>query len=160
MDERHRIGGSTHLAGVIGWPIDHSLSPVIHNAAYEALGLDWVYVALPVAQGAVGAALEGLEALGFAGANVTMPHKETVAATLEALSDDAALLRRRGSSGTPRTPRGSDASSSATPGSMRRARARSCSAQGAPLERARWRSPGRALPESWSLCGNQCAHPR
>jgi shikimate dehydrogenase len=93
VDERHRIGGSTHLAGVIGWPIDHSLSPVIHNAAYEALGLDWVYVALPVGQGAVGAALEGLEGLGLAGANVTMPHKETVAATLEALSDDAALLR-------------------------------------------------------------------
>jgi shikimate dehydrogenase len=78
---------------VIGWPIDHSLSPVIHNAAYEALGLDWVYVALPVAQGAVGAALAGLEALGFAGANVTMPHKETVASSVEALSDDAALLR-------------------------------------------------------------------
>ncbi len=93
MDERHRIGGSTHLAGVIGWPIDHSLSPVIHNAAYEALGLDWVYVALPVAQGAVDAALAGLPALGFAGANVTMPHKETVASALEALTDDAALLR-------------------------------------------------------------------
>jgi shikimate dehydrogenase len=93
VDERHRIGGSTHLVGVIGWPIDHSLSPVIHNAAYEALGLDWVYVALPVTQGAVDAALEGLRALGFAGANVTMPHKETVASALEALTDDAALLR-------------------------------------------------------------------
>jgi len=91
--ERHRIGASTHLAGVIGWPIGHSLSPVIHNAAYEALGLDWVYVALPVAPGAVGPALSGLEALGFAGANVTMPHKETVASSLEALSDDASLLR-------------------------------------------------------------------
>ena len=93
MDERHRIGGSTHLAGVIGWPIDHSLSPVIHNAAYEALGLDWVYVALPVAHGAVDAALAGLPSLGFAGANVTMPHKETVASALEVLTDDAALLR-------------------------------------------------------------------
>jgi shikimate dehydrogenase len=93
VDERHRIGGSTHLAGVIGWPIDHSLSPVIHNAAYEALGLDWVYVALPVAHGAVDTALAGLPALGFAGANVTMPHKETVASALEVLTDDAALLR-------------------------------------------------------------------
>ena len=93
MDERHRIGGSTHLAGVIGWPIDHSLSPAIHNAAYEALGLDWVYVALPVPPGAVGEALSGLRALGFAGVNVTMPHKEAVASALEVLSDDAALLR-------------------------------------------------------------------
>ena len=93
VDERHRIGGSTHLAGVIGWPIDHSLSPVIHNAAYEALGLDWVYVPSRCAQGAVGAALAGLPALGFAGANVTMPHKETWPAS-EVLSDDAALPAR------------------------------------------------------------------
>ena len=93
MGERHRIGGATRIAGVIGWPIEHSLSPVIHNAAYAALGLDWVYVALPVAPGAAAAAVDGLQALGFAGANVTMPHKEAVAAALGSLSDDAALLR-------------------------------------------------------------------
>ena len=92
MDDRHRIGGATQIVAVIGWPIEHSLSPVIHNAAYEALGLDWAYVALPVAPGAVPAALAGMEALGFVGANVTMPHKETVASSLELLSEDAALL--------------------------------------------------------------------
>ena len=42
------ISGSTRLAGVIGNPVRHSMSPAIHNAAYEATGLDWAYVALPV----------------------------------------------------------------------------------------------------------------
>jgi len=89
----HRIGAATRIAGVIGWPIEHSLSPLIHNAAYEALGLDWVYVAMPVAPGAAAAAVAGLDALGFAGANVTMPHKEAVADALGSLTEDAALLR-------------------------------------------------------------------
>ena len=93
MAEHHRIGGHTRVAGVLGWPIDHSLSPVIHNAAYEALGLDWVYVALPVPPGSVHEAIAGLSALGFVGANVTMPHKEAVADALDRRSDDATLLR-------------------------------------------------------------------
>jgi shikimate dehydrogenase len=69
------------------------LSPTIHNAAFAALGTPWVYVPLPVPPGEVGPALEGLRALGFAGANVTMPHKTEVAARLEVLSDDARRLR-------------------------------------------------------------------
>ena len=93
MAEHHRIGGHTRIAGVLGWPIDHSLSPVIHNAAYEALGLDWVYVALPVPPGSVPEAIAGLSTLGFVGANVTMPHKEAVADALDRRSDDATLLR-------------------------------------------------------------------
>ena len=43
-----RISGTTRLAGVTGWPIGHSLSPAMHNAAYEQMGLDWIYVPLPV----------------------------------------------------------------------------------------------------------------
>ena len=93
MGERPGIGGTTRLAGVIGWPVEHSLSPVIHNAAFAALGMDWAYVALPVAPGAAAGAVAGLRALGFAGANVTMPHKEAVAAAVDELSDDAARLR-------------------------------------------------------------------
>lgn len=91
--DRARIGGATRLAGVIGWPVEHSLSPVIHNAAYEALGMDWAYVALPVAPGGAPAAVAGLAALGFVGANVTMPHKEAVAESVDELRDDAARLR-------------------------------------------------------------------
>src|SRR5919106_1940127 len=88
-----RIAGTTRVAGVIGWPVDHSLSPAIHNAAFAAADLDWTYVPLPVPPVAVEAALTGLPALGFAGANVTMPHKTEAALLIEDLSDDARLLR-------------------------------------------------------------------
>jgi shikimate dehydrogenase len=88
-----RLGGSTHVVGVIGWPVAHSLSPAIHNAAFAALEMDWVYVPLPVPPGAVASAVAGLRALGFVGANVTMPHKTEVADVVEDLSEDAARLR-------------------------------------------------------------------
>jgi shikimate dehydrogenase len=92
-DRPGRVRGSTRKVGVIGWPIEHSLSPVIHNAAFVALGMDWVYVPLPVATGRLPAALEGLGALGFGGANVTMPHKTRAAELVLDLSHDARLLR-------------------------------------------------------------------
>jgi len=92
-DRPGRVRGSTRKVGVIGWPVEHSLSPVIHNAAFVALGMDWVYVPLPVATAQLPAALEGLGALGFAGANVTMPHKTRAAELVLDLSDDARLLR-------------------------------------------------------------------
>jgi shikimate dehydrogenase len=88
-----RIGGSTRVVAVLGWPVAHSLSPVIHNAAFDALGLDWTYVALPVGPDHVPEAVAGLAALGFAGANVTMPHKEAVADTVDRVSEDAERLR-------------------------------------------------------------------
>jgi shikimate dehydrogenase len=77
---------------VIGWPVEHSLSPAIHNAAFEALGMDWIDVPLPVPPGHVAEAIAGLRALGFAGANVTMPHKTECAELLEDLSEDARRL--------------------------------------------------------------------
>ena len=88
-----RVAGSTHTVGVIGWPVEHSLSPAIHNAAFEALGMDWVYVPFPVPPGQVAAALAGLPALGFSGANVTMPHKTECADLIGDLSEDARALR-------------------------------------------------------------------
>jgi shikimate dehydrogenase len=88
-----RIGGATRVAGVIGWPVARSLSPAIHNAAADALGLDRVYVALPVAPGAVDAAVRGLVALGFDGANVTMPHKDAAASAVDRMTEDAKRLR-------------------------------------------------------------------
>jgi shikimate dehydrogenase len=78
---------------VIGWPVDHSLSPIIHNTAFIALDMDWVYVPLPVAPGHLRDALGGLGPLGFAGANVTMPHKTESAEIADVLSDDARLLQ-------------------------------------------------------------------
>jgi shikimate dehydrogenase len=88
-----RVGGATRVAAVLGWPVAHSLSPVIHNAAFAALEMDWTYVALPVEPGAVPTAVAGLRSLGFAGANVTMPHKEAVAASMDELTEDAERLR-------------------------------------------------------------------
>lgn len=88
-----RVRGSTRLTGVIGWPIEHSLSPAIHNAAFMALGLDWVYVPLAVPPPRLADAIRGLAALGFAGANVTMPHKTETAELVDRCSDDARTLR-------------------------------------------------------------------
>ena len=88
-----RIGGATHVVGIVGWPVEHSLSPAIHNAAFEASGLDWTYVPLPVPPRALAEALAGLAALGFRGANVTMPHKTETADLVGDLSEDARLLR-------------------------------------------------------------------
>ena len=65
--------------GIIGWPVGHSLSPRMHNAAFAALGLDWAYVALPTPSEQLEDAVRGLPALGFAGVNVTTPHKLAVA---------------------------------------------------------------------------------
>ena len=88
-----RIGGATHVVGIVGWPVEHSLSPAIHNAAFAASGLDWTYVPLPVPPRALAEALAGLAALGFRGANVTMPHKTETADLVGDLSEDARLLR-------------------------------------------------------------------
>ena len=88
-----RIGGATRVAGIIGWPVDHSLSPAIHNAAFAAAGLDWVYVPMPVPPRGLSRAVAGLGALGFDGANVTMPHKTEAADLLDELTDDARSLR-------------------------------------------------------------------
>ncbi len=90
---RTRVGGATRTVGIIGWPVSGSLSPVIHNTAFIALHLDWVYVPLPVPPDGLRDALAGLLALGFAGANVTMPHKTEAAGLVPDLSDDAARLR-------------------------------------------------------------------
>jgi shikimate dehydrogenase len=64
---------------LLGHPVEHSLSPLMQNAAFAARGLDWAYVALDVAPKDLADAVRGLTALGFAGANVTTPHKFAVA---------------------------------------------------------------------------------
>jgi shikimate dehydrogenase len=69
----------SELVALLGHPVAHSLSPKMQNAAFAARGLDWTYVACDVQPGDVEAAVRGLDALGFAGANVTAPHKAEVA---------------------------------------------------------------------------------
>lgn len=80
-----RIGGETRLVGLLRHPLRDSLSPRMQNAAFEEAGLDWAYVALPVEPARLEAAVEGLVALGFAGANVTIPHKTGVLAFCDEL---------------------------------------------------------------------------
>ena len=84
--------GSTRVAGVIGDPVRHSLSPALHNAAFAELGLDWTYLAFEVPAGRGADAVAAMRALGIDGLSVTMPHKDTVAAAVDELSPAAALL--------------------------------------------------------------------
>jgi shikimate dehydrogenase len=72
------ISGKTTVCGVIGDPIEHTMSPAMHNAAYRAAGLDYVYVAFRVAPAALGQAIAGMRALNIKGLNVTIPHKVEV----------------------------------------------------------------------------------
>jgi len=81
------------VVGVIGSPVRQSLSPLLHNAAFAALDLNWVSLAFPVAPGQVRAALNGMRALGVAGLSVTMPHKAEVATLVDSCSDVAAQLQ-------------------------------------------------------------------
>src|SRR4029079_5353181 len=69
----------SELVALLGHPGAHSLSPRMQNAAFDARGLDWTYVAVDVAPERLEGAVRGLDALGFAGANVTAPHKQAVA---------------------------------------------------------------------------------
>jgi shikimate dehydrogenase len=91
------ITGSTTLAGVIGWPVAHSRSPRLHNHWLARHGIDGAYLPLPVRPEHLATAIAGLRAAGFAGANVTIPHKEAVLPLCDTL-DEAA--RRAGAVNT------------------------------------------------------------
>ncbi len=84
--------GTEVAAGVIGYPVRHSLSPTICQAAFDELGLDWVYAAFEVLPGDAGQALDHMRERDMAGLSVTMPHKADVAAAVDELSPAAAAL--------------------------------------------------------------------
>lgn len=86
------ITGAARVAGVIGWPVKHSRSPRLHGFWLERYGIDGAYVPLPVAPDDLPGALKALRWLGFAGANVTVPHKEAVARLVDRLDPHAARL--------------------------------------------------------------------
>jgi shikimate dehydrogenase len=83
------VSGKTRLCAVIGDPVKHSLSPCIHNAAFQHLKLDYVYVAFEVARGDIEAAVQGIKSLGIYGINVTMPHKVGIIKHLDELNESA-----------------------------------------------------------------------
>ncbi len=86
------ITAATRVAAVIGDPVQHSLSPSLHNAAFAALGMDWVYVAFRVPGGGGLSAVAAMRTLELAGLSVTMPHKADVAAGVDRLGPVAARL--------------------------------------------------------------------
>jgi shikimate dehydrogenase len=87
------LNGRTRLTAVYGDPVEHSLSPAMHNAAYAALGMERAYVAFRVTPERLEEALRAIVALGLAGVNLTVPHKERAAQMIASLSEEARLLQ-------------------------------------------------------------------
>ncbi|MCS7164509.1 MAG: shikimate dehydrogenase [Thermodesulfovibrio sp.] len=83
------ITGKTRIIGIFGDPIEHTLSPLIHNEAFQYLGLDYCYVAFHVKKDKLKEAVEGIRALNIKGVNITVPHKETVIQYIDELSEEA-----------------------------------------------------------------------
>jgi shikimate dehydrogenase len=80
------IKGTTKLLGVIGHPVEHSLSPAMHNAAISHLGVDFVYLPFPVKPGDLKAAIAGFAAIGVRGFSITIPHKQAILPLLSSVS--------------------------------------------------------------------------
>ena len=86
------LDGETRVVGVIGWPVKHSLSPAMQNAAIDALGLNWAYVPFEVSPTRLEGAIESVRALNLVGLNVTVPHKAGVARLVDELGETAQAL--------------------------------------------------------------------
>ena len=86
---RMNISGRTKICGIIGYPIAHTLSPVMHNTAFKALNLDYIYIAFKVEKDRLNEAIESMRALSIHGLNVTIPHKESVTQFLDEISPEA-----------------------------------------------------------------------
>jgi shikimate dehydrogenase len=86
------INARTQLVGLLGWPVSHSVSPTMHNAAFAERRMNWRYVPLPVHPDRIEDAVRGLRALGFRGANVTVPHKQAVMTILDRWTPSAEAI--------------------------------------------------------------------
>jgi shikimate dehydrogenase len=88
----NQVTGKTRICGIIGDPVVHSMSPVMHNAAFEALGLGYAYLPFHVRVEELKAAIDGIRALSIVGLNVTIPHKMTVMPFLDKLDPLAEMM--------------------------------------------------------------------
>ncbi len=86
------ITGRTKIYGLYGWPVEHTFSPAMHNAAFKRLEMDACYVAFPVHPDRLEDAMRSISALSIQGVNVTVPHKERAAVMLSELSEEARLM--------------------------------------------------------------------
>lgn len=86
------IGGKTKITGLFGYPVEHTLSPSMHNAAFEHLGLDFCYLPFLVHPDFLRQAVDAVRALNMTGVNVTVPHKEAVIPLLDKVDEEAAFI--------------------------------------------------------------------
>ena len=84
-----KVSGTTRVIGLLGWPVEHSMSPAMHNAAFREAKLDYTYVPFPVQPERLAQAVDAIRALNLAGANVTIPHKVAVMQYLDEIDRDA-----------------------------------------------------------------------
>ena len=87
-----KITGKTRITGLFGYPVEHTLSPAMHNAAFEALGLDYCYAAFRVHPDSLPEAVKAIRALHLSGVNVTIPHKEKVIPFLDEVDKEATAI--------------------------------------------------------------------
>jgi len=85
------VKATTHIYGIFGHPVKHSLSPVMHNSAFQELGLNSVYVAFDIEPENIGDAAHAIRTMGVKGINITIPHKQTIIPYLDVVSPDAKL---------------------------------------------------------------------
>jgi len=86
------ITGKTRITGLYGYPVEHTLSPAMHNAAFEHLGIDYCYLPFSVQPASLKTAVEAIRALNLAGVNVTIPHKESVIPYLDNVNEEALFI--------------------------------------------------------------------
>src|SRR5690349_20275963 len=89
---RASVEGTTRVVGILGNPVDHSLSPRMHNAAYAALGLDFVYVPFRATPDTIRSAVRAMRTLGVVGFNVTVPYKQDVVRLVDRLTPAAKAI--------------------------------------------------------------------
>ena len=87
-----QINGKTRITGLFGYPVEHTLSPAMHNAAFEAMGLDYCYVPFLVHPEYLEDAVRAIRALNLSGVNVTVPHKEKVLLFLDEIHEEASFI--------------------------------------------------------------------
>ena len=87
-----RIGGKTKVMGLFGYPVEHSLSPAMHNAAFAYLDIDCCYVTFLVSPDLLTDAVQSIRALRLGGVNITVPHKERVIPFLDAVSEEVSFI--------------------------------------------------------------------
>lgn len=92
MTDAWHITGSTKLTGLLGSPVSHSLSPMMHNDSFRALGLDYVYLCFDVKEDQLETAVKGLRTMGVRGFNLTMPDKNRIVDLVDELSPAASLI--------------------------------------------------------------------